>query len=243
MYVDTQLQWLQYPIFTYVYAKVTEEWQAAINYLDEHPDLAVKNEKIHKPRPLREFDECKHKALNAELKFLYTAITRAKCNLWIHDANPEKRAPMFYYFQKRDLVRVLSMQESSSKEAKTSLNQPMFAKVSSAEEWKQQGDRFRSKKNWDMAILCYSKAGMNELVKETKGDLNIWMAQRKNKRQNYLQAAMNYLRGFDIQPSVKRINKAATCLYNASEHDLAASLFLKIHEVRMYCNVHTYVHN
>ena len=85
--------------------------------------------------------------------------------------------------------------------------------------------------DWDTAIFCYNKAGMIELVNETKGDRDMWKAQHKNKRQNYLQATLNYLRGFDILPSVKQINKAATCLYNACHYDLAASLFLKIHEV------------
>ena len=89
---------------------------------------------MHKPRPLRQFNECEHMPLNAELKILYTAITRARCNLWIYDSDADKRAPMFYYFLKRDLVTVLSM---------TNDHQTTFAKVSTADEWKQQGDRFR----------------------------------------------------------------------------------------------------
>ena len=204
-----------------MYIQATEEWQAAINYLNKNPDLVTNNEKIHKPRPLRQFDECEHKALNTELKFLYTAITRTRCKLWIYDSDSNKRAPMFYYFQKRGLVTVSSLLDDDQE----------FGKISSTEEWKQQGDRFRTKKNWDMAMLCYKKAGMMELVKETRGDCNIWMAKKKDKKQNYLQAALNYLRGFDIQQSAKRIEKAATCLYNACKYDLAASLFLSIHEV------------
>lgn len=203
--------------------QVTEEWQAAINYLDENPNLVTSKEKVHKPRPLKRFDECEHKALNAELKFLYTAITRARCKLWICDSNSDKRASMFYYFQKRNLVTVSSMLDEDQE----------IGKISSKDEWKQQGDRFRIKRNWDMAIFCYEKAEMMDLVSETKGDCNLWMAQKKDKKQNYLQAALNYLRGFDIQPSEKRINKAATSLYNACKYDLAASLFLKIDEVSM----------
>lgn len=53
-----------------------------------------------------EFDTLKHKLLNSELKYLYTALTRARCNLWIYDEDKDKRAPMFSYFKARKLVRV-----------------------------------------------------------------------------------------------------------------------------------------
>ena len=139
---------------------------------------------------------------------------------------------MFYYFQKRDLVRVVSVGDSNQFGSK-SMDHLIFTKASSPDDWKQQGDRFRDRKMWDVAIFCYNKAGMIELVKETKGDHNMWMAQKQHdKKQHYLQATLNYLRSFDIQPSVKKINKAATCLFNAYLYNLSASLFLKINEVR-----------
>ena len=198
-----------------------------INYLDENAKLIVNDEKVHKPRSLRQFNECEHKALNSELKFLYTAITRARCNLWIYDSDPDKRAPMFYYFQKLDLVRVLRIADSDKKSTQP-MNHLMFTKVSTPEEWKWQGDHFRDKKIWETAIFCYEKAGMIELVNETKGDYNMWMAQKGDQKQHYLQATLNYLRDFDLKPSVKRINKAATCLYNACKYELSAALFFKI---------------
>lgn len=57
------------------------------------------------PRPL-EFDPRKHKILNTELKRLYTALTRARTNVWIFDEDEECRFPMFDYFIKRNLVEV-----------------------------------------------------------------------------------------------------------------------------------------
>ena len=200
-----------------------------INYLDENPKLIVNHEKVHKPQPLRQFDECQHKALNSELKILYTAITRARCNLWIYDSNPDKHAPMFYYFKIIDLVRVLPKSDSDKKGTEH-MDHLMFTKVSTPEDWKRQGDHFRLRKVWKTAIFCYEKAGIIELVNETKGDYNMWMARKENQKQHYLQATLNYLRDFDIKPSVKRINKAATCLYNACKYELSAALFLKIHE-------------
>lgn len=221
--------------------QATVEWRAVINYIGEleHPDLVISKEKIQKPRPLRQFDESEHKVLNAELKFLYTAITRARCNLWIYDSDPDKRAPMFYYFQKRCLVTVLSAPDSSLFKGKVS--EQTFTKLSSVEEWKQQGDHFRNNKNWDMAIFCYSKAGMDELVQETKAYSNMWMANTIQKKRNYLKATLNFLRVFDIKPSKKWVYKAARCLFKACKYDLAALLFVKLHKVCKISYIRTYV--
>ena len=51
-----------------------------------------------------EFDEKRDRVLIVELKQLYTAITRARCNVWIFDESDVKRKPMFDYFKAHDLV-------------------------------------------------------------------------------------------------------------------------------------------
>ena len=56
-------------------------------------------------RPLL-FDYDRDKVLNSELKHLYTALTRARVNIWLFE-DPEARAPMFDYFKARKLVRVI----------------------------------------------------------------------------------------------------------------------------------------
>ena len=60
-------------------------------------------EKADRPHPLA-FDSTKHKILNSELKHLYTAITRARVNVWIYDEDDEKRKPMFEYLKARRLA-------------------------------------------------------------------------------------------------------------------------------------------
>ena len=155
--------------------QATEEWRVLINYIDDHPDVVINQKEIRKPRPLpeRRFNENEHKELNAELKFLYTAITRARCNLWIYDSNPERCAPAFYYFQKRGLVTVLSTPDFSQPgEQVSKVMEQIYTKPSSIEEWQKQGDHFKEVKNWDMAIFCYSKAGMEELVQESTAHSN-----------------------------------------------------------------------
>ena len=51
--------------------------------------------------------------LNSELKYLYTALTRARVNVWIFDEDYTKRAPVFEYFKKRHLVKVVRRPSSA----------------------------------------------------------------------------------------------------------------------------------
>ena len=67
-------------------------------------------QRSNRPRPLT-FDPNQHKVLNAELKHLYTAVTRARVNVWIFDEDMEKRAPMFEYFKARNLTRNITSSE------------------------------------------------------------------------------------------------------------------------------------
>lgn len=53
--------------------------------------------------------------LNGELKQLYTAVTRARVNLWIFDEDRDKRAPTFKYFIKRKFVKVVKTDEKKGK--------------------------------------------------------------------------------------------------------------------------------
>lgn len=65
------------------------------------------------PRPLA-FDPKQHKVLNSELKHLYTAVTRARVNVWIFDEDIDKRAPMFEYFKARKLTRNVTIAEAEN---------------------------------------------------------------------------------------------------------------------------------
>ncbi|CAJ0934458.1 unnamed protein product, partial [Ranitomeya imitator] len=80
--------------------------------------------------------------LNGELKQLYTAITRARVNLWIFDENHEKRAPAFDYFVKGNLVQVVQTDKNKD------LDDNMFVKTSTKKEWISQGDYYASHQCW-----------------------------------------------------------------------------------------------
>ena len=65
------------------------------SYIEDNPSQIVNKEAPFGKTRRYEFDASLHKSLNAELKHLYTAITRAKCNLWIYDSHIVKRLPIF----------------------------------------------------------------------------------------------------------------------------------------------------
>jgi len=208
------------------------------NYLLKHPELICQDQNIvEEPRPL-EFDEGQHKMLNSELKYLYTALTRARCNLWIYDSNADKRSPMFYYFHKRGLVRVLS---TSITAGQSDYNlEKIFTKKSTKEEWKQEGDRYKGDKIWELAILCYIKAGRKDLVKETRAYRYMWNGTKsrskrdiKEMKYHILRAALSFFGCFKVHPRVKWIEEAASCLFKVCMYDLAAKLFIKIKKVRV----------
>ncbi|NWH70262.1 TRNK1 protein, partial [Piaya cayana] len=100
-----------------------------------------------------------YKLLNGELKQLYTAITRARVNLWIFDEDSDKRAAAFKYFIQRELVQVVKADE------KKDLDDSMFAKTSTPEEWIAQGDYYAKHQFWEVAAKCYQKGGAAEKSK------------------------------------------------------------------------------
>lgn len=80
---------------------------SAIYKLSLIPDVLKLGDR---PRPLA-FDPNQHKVLNSELKHLYTAVTRARVNVWIFDEDRDKRAPMFEYFKAHKLTRNITSAE------------------------------------------------------------------------------------------------------------------------------------
>ena len=134
-------------------------WRVVTSYLEmkEHSKCIVNQSKLPgskiEPRS-KAFEEKEHKSLCADLKYLYTAVTRAKCNLWIYDSDKTKRLPMFDYWHKRGLVKVVSTTEGGE-----SKHNVIFASISTTEQWKVQGDYFSRKHLWEQAQHCYEKSG------------------------------------------------------------------------------------
>ena len=189
-----------------------------------------------KPRPLP-FDERHHKSLNPELKYLYTAITRAKCNLWIYDEDESKRLPIFDYWHKRGLVKIIKVDEVSAEDESV-----LFAATSLPEEWKKQGDYFKNKRLWEPAMKCYHKAKADHLEMEAKAYLSAHQAHqirdhKATMHQAYTESALAFLQCDQLQHDAKYLVCAAKCLKNAGRHSDAANLFARLGQVNKKCSV------
>ena len=215
--------------------QVSKEWRVVTEFIRNNPKLLAQVESHsegfeNNPRPLK-FDEQHHKSLSAELKYLYTAITRAKCNLWIYDSDEMNRLPMFDYWHRRGLVKIVRLNEISQTEESA-----LFAATSTKEEWKKQGDYFKKKKLWEPAMKCYVKAEEVHLEKEAKAYSLVQQARAPNLKPReveelYFQAALAFLECDKSKHDVKLLRYAASFLKKAKQPDEAGLLYTKLSRV------------
>ena len=183
-------------------------------------------------RPL-DFDYSKHKLLNSELKKLYTAITRARVNVWIFDEDKKKRAPMFDFLVKKKLVDVATLQDGGVRDS--------FAEQSSKEEWDKRGNYFFSKGLWKLAMKCAVKAEDLTLKERCEAKLRFHLAyrlareekeQKRGKRalatvhNQFKECALYFLKcGLLVDAEIS--------LRNASDHLKIALLYEKQQKVKL----------
>ncbi|XP_053914940.1 TPR and ankyrin repeat-containing protein 1 isoform X2 [Cuculus canorus] len=165
-----------------------------------------------------------YKLLNGELKQLYTAITRARVNLWIFDEDSDKRAAAFKYFIQRELVQVVKADE------KKDLDDSMFAKTSTPEEWIAQGDYYAKHQFWEVAAKCYQKGGAAEKSKLALAhDAVLKVRSKKSspreKQMEYMTLAKTYLECGEPKLSLK-------CLFHSKEFRLCAELCKKLGKMK-----------
>ncbi|XP_022098419.1 TPR and ankyrin repeat-containing protein 1-like [Acanthaster planci] len=175
-----------------------------------------------RPRPLK-FNRDEHKVLNSELKYLYTAITRARVNVWIFDEDETKRGPMF------ELFRCLKLVKGIGPDTKQDVESPdldaMFVEKSSSWEWIQRGHYFFENKLWKVAAECYQRGGDEKRELLARAHHQAMEAERMRDqlhamREKFLQAASLFLKCGSSRMAVN-------CLYNAREFALLAQLLEK----------------
>ncbi|XP_054847017.1 TPR and ankyrin repeat-containing protein 1 isoform X2 [Eublepharis macularius] len=165
-----------------------------------------------------------YKLLNGELKQLYTAITRARVNLWIFDENSDRRAPAFQYFIKQEFVQVVKTDENKD------LDDSMFVKTSTPEEWIAQGEYYAKHQCWKVAAKCYQKGGAVEKEKLALAHDAVLQVQSKkispkDKQMEYMDLAKIYL-------ECGEPNLALKCLFHSKEYPLCAQLCEKLGRVK-----------
>lgn len=219
--------------------QVTKEWRVIAKYLQENPNLVNSKSSFDcEPHPLS-FDEQQHKSLVAELKQLYTAITRAKSNLWIYDSDETKRLPMFDYWNKRGLVKVVKVNEIDH-------DNMVITKVSSPEEWKKLGDTFKRERLWEPAVKCYKRAGRIDLENEAKAFYFYKQAIQKHSQSDsealYVKAALAFLNSDRAHHNQKLLVWAAKCLKNAKKYTEAGTLYCMLKRVSKTITIYHVCH-
>ncbi|KAH3807147.1 hypothetical protein DPMN_135480, partial [Dreissena polymorpha] len=215
---------LLYNFFTN--SQASKEWRVVIEYLNRlinQKDNVVQFdyeilESSNHPRPLK-FDANQHKILNSELKHLYTALTRARVNVWIFDEDREKRAPMYEFFKARKLVKNLKGQDINESSSQGSV----FAVQSSPEDWRRRGREMMRHKMYAEASKCFRFSGDIKFEKMTQAHIRSRMAFDHKDNPNKMH--LEFLCAAELYLECNKRIHAARCLQNANELKLAAQLF------------------
>ncbi|XP_030958959.1 uncharacterized protein LOC115980900 [Quercus lobata] len=158
----------------------------------------------------------KHNMLCSELKHLYVAITRTRQKLWIFENVEELSEPMFVYWKKLGFVQVREFNESLAQEMQV---------ASSQEEWKSRGIKFFYQNNYEMARMCFERAG--EIYWEK------WaMAAGLRAAANHMSCSnsqlkhINLMKAAETFDSIGKSELSAQCYYEASEYERAGTIYL-----------------
>jgi hypothetical protein len=226
--VSTGKIYVKFTIRIFILLQALKEWRVVGKYeekQDEETNVSATGiAEIHvdnlkcKARPL-EFNPDRHKILISEFKYLYTALTRARVNVWLFDESEEARAPMFEYFRKRGVVDVKQVQKTEDGIVSV---EGMFAQKSGKEEWKKQGFVFYGKGKWDLALQCFNMANEEMWMKKCRAHKQAARAAKLTGE--HRKVKLEFMKAAHLFLECDMKDEAEKCLYNAREHILLAKL-------------------
>ncbi|KAK9932148.1 hypothetical protein M0R45_019396 [Rubus argutus] len=182
------------------------QWRVIYDYMKEQ-DLLDST----LPKKFPSFNEAKHNILCSELKQLYVAVTRTRQRLWICETVEEISKPMFNYWKKKCLVQVRQLDDS--------LAQAMQV-ASSAEEWKSRGIKLYRENNYEMATMCFERAGDTYWEQRSKAAGLKAIADRM--RVSNPEVANSILReAAEIFDAIGKADSAARCFSDLGEYERA----------------------
>ncbi|KAI3834446.1 hypothetical protein MKX03_032557 [Papaver bracteatum] len=175
------------------------QWRVVYGYMKERNLLDSSDAKFP------EFSKAKHQILCSELKQLYVAITRTRQRLWICESIDDFSKPMFDYWKKLCLVQVRELDES--------LVQAMQV-TSSKEEWSSRGIKLLDEGNYEMATMCFERAGDPFLEKLAKAS-------------GLKAAGIHMLEAAEIYESIGKADFAAKCFMELKDFKRAGAIYLE----------------
>ncbi|CAL1352529.1 unnamed protein product [Linum trigynum] len=172
------------------------------------------------PQSSTRFDLSKHNIMCSELKLLYVAITRTRQRLWICENIQDSSKPVFDYWKKKGLVQLRKLDEE--------LAQAMQV-ASSPEEWKAQGYKLLREGNYEMATVCFERAGDEHGEKLAKA-AGLRASADIMHSSNPEEASVARRQAANIFESIGKAEYAAECFYMLKDYEKAGKLYLQCGE-------------
>ncbi|TXG56710.1 hypothetical protein EZV62_018023 [Acer yangbiense] len=189
-----------------------DKWRVIYEYMKEQ-DLLDSNS----PRFFPSFDEAKHSILCSELKQLYVGITRTSQRLWIWENMEELSKPMFDLWKKKSLVQVRQLDDS--------LAQAMQV-ASSLEEWRSQGIKLFHEHNYEMATMCFERAGDTYWERRSKA-ASLKAAADRVRNSNPEKANIILREVAEIFEAIGKADTAARCFSDLGDYERAGRIYME----------------
>ncbi|KAJ7942731.1 UvrD-like Helicase, ATP-binding domain, P-loop containing nucleoside triphosphate hydrolase [Quillaja saponaria] len=191
------------------------KWRVIYEYMKEQ-DLLNSTA----ARSYSRFNESKHGVLCSKLKQLYVAVTRTRQRLWICENIEDFSKPIFDYWKKKFLVQARQLDDSFVQAMQV---------ASTPEEWKSRGIKLYHECNYEMATMCFERAGDTYWERREAADLFESIGKADSAAQcfsdvgDYEKAGKLYLEK-SCDPDLKR---AGDCFSLAGCCELAAQVYAR----------------
>ncbi|KAI5011133.1 hypothetical protein ZWY2020_013270 [Hordeum vulgare] len=188
------------------------KWRVLYGYMKDK-DIIAHSEEISHPG----FDRTKHYLLCSELKQLYVAVTRTRQRLWICENTENYCRPMFDYWKKLCLVEVRLLDSSLIQAMQTG---------SSSDDWRIRGTKLFNEGQFEMATMCFEKAGDAHREKLARAAGLVMTANRVISTNLELGKA-SLQTASEIYESIGMHEKAATCYIKLGDYKKAGMVYMQ----------------
>ena len=143
--------------------------------------------------------------MSIELKHLYTAITRAKVNLWIYESQCFDEHSLPILAEWREGTNNVPLIDVIDPDSPNFIIEKSFAtaKKSTPKQWKLQGDTLLRHNRWKQAAMCYRKAHRFDLEAEAL------QANPNLSRPEYQEIVIAYLKADELAHNAAHLVKVA----------------------------------
>ncbi|CAM0902999.1 unnamed protein product [Alopecurus aequalis] len=180
------------------------KWRVLYGYMKDK-EIIADSEEISHP----DFERSKHYLLCSELKQLYVAITRTRQRLWICENTDDYCRPMFDHWKKLCLVEVRLLDSSLIQAMQTG---------SSSDDWRLRGTKLFNEGQFEMATMCFEKAGDAHREKWARAAGLVSTADRVKSSNSELYKAS--------------LQTASEIYESIGMHEIAAACYIKLHEYK-----------